>query len=325
MDIKKSTDITCLGVLLVDFFPLEIGRTYSEISAFRPVPGGAPANLAVAAARLGAKTAFIGKVGADPFGKWLADIIAKEGVDIRGMRFDPHVRTTINFIAQPDVNSYICFFYRNPGADTCLERSELDEELIRDSKAFHFDSLALTDEPSRSAAQSAAQSARQAGALVSFDVNYRPTLWKNPAEALAAIRPVLGMVDLLKMNLEELELLTGEKSLSSAQCILEQGPGLCIVTLGEQGSYFAIPGGSRLVPAYTVNTVDATGCGDAFLAGLLYRLVQEEPRRSKWSADFLREALQFANAVGALTSLTQGVIPALPFKAQVDEFIRNHP
>jgi fructokinase len=314
-------DIVCLGELLIDFFPSEVGRSLEKVSSFRPVPGGAPANVAVAAARLNRRSAFIGKVGQDDFGALLASVLAGEGVETAGLRFDPQVRTTINFLSQPDVNSYTCLFFRNPGADTCLRPDELDRDLISSAKAFHFGSLSLTDEPARSATSAAVQIAKMGGGLVSFDVNYRPTLWKNPSEARDVVMTILPEADLLKVNEGELRLLTGSNELASARQLVNLGPRFVMVTLGPQGCYFQTDQGGELVPAFDVATVDATGCGDAFVAGLLSRLVSEGDWRGLQSMARLRDMVRYANAVGALTALTQGVIPALPSAEQVEAFL----
>jgi fructokinase len=315
-------DIVCLGELLVDMFPAEVGRSLTEVSAFRPKPGGAPANVAVAAARLGARSAFIGKVGDDAFGHHLADILRHEGVEVCGMRFDRKARTGIAFIAMPDVNSCEILFYRNPGADMRLEPDELDRELLQTTCAFHFGSISLIQEPSRSATLEAARIARDAGALISFDVNYRPTLWKSPAEAYDKVMEIVPNVNLLKVNEAELKLLTGSQDLDAgSQSLLERGPDLCVVTLGPGGSFFRIAEGGEHIPAFVVDTVDATGCGDAFIAGLLCQLVAGGDWRESLSVTRMRQILRYANGVGALTSLAQGVIPALPTAASVDEFL----
>ncbi len=321
---EKTTDIVCLGELLVDMFPAEVGRSLVEVTAFRPVPGGAPANAAVAAARLGARSAFIGKVGDDAFGHHLAGVLKREGVDVRGMRFDDHARTTMNIMAQPDAHSYDCLFYRNPGADILLRPEELDHSLLEGTHAFHFGSLSLTDEPSRSATLEAVRLARAAGALISFDVNYRPTLWSSPAEARARVMEVVPHVNLLKVNEAELALLAGSDDLDAAsQVLLGYGPELCVVTLGPDGSYFRAAAGGERVPGFAVHTVDATGCGDAFIAGLLWQLVAAGRWRERLTLEYLRRSLRYANAVGALTALTQGVIPSLPTAAQVDKFLQQ--
>lgn len=318
-------DIVCLGELLMDMFPAEVGRKLVDVSAFRPVPGGAPANVAVAAARLGARSAFIGKVGEDAFGHHLADVLDRQGVDTRGMRFDAEARTTVNFMAQPDVNSYVCLFYRNPGADTHLRPDELDHPLLQETCALHFGSLSLTDEPARSATLEAVCMAREAGALISFDVNYRPTLWSSPEEAYQQVIAVVPQVNLLKVNEAELALLAGSEDLERAsKALLQRGPELCVVTLGPDGSFFQTAEGGEHVPAFTVDTVDATGCGDAFIGALLCQLVVGVRWREQLTADRLRKHVRYANAAGALTALTQGVIPALPTAAQVDEFLSRY-
>jgi fructokinase len=318
-------DIVCLGELLVDMFPAEVGRSLVEVSAFRPKPGGAPANVAVAARRLGARSAFIGKVGDDAFGHHLADILRQEGVDVRGMRYDQEARTGMAFIAMPDVNTYEILFYRNPGADMRLRTDELDRELLGRARAFHFGSLSLIQEPSRSATLEAAEIARQAGALISFDVNYRPLLWRGPEAAHERLMTIVPEVDLLKVNEIELEVLTGDSDPETASAqLLDLGPTLVVVTLGLEGSFFRVAEGAEHISAFPVETVDATGCGDAFIAGLLCQLVLGANWRDQLSVARMCEILRCANAVGALTALTQGVIPALPTADQVAEFLTQH-
>lgn len=320
-------DIVCLGELLVDMFPAELGRGLVEVTAFRPKPGGAPANAAVAAARLGADSAFVGKVGDDAFGHHLAAILEQEGVNIRGVRFDKEARTTMAFIAMPDENTAEFVFYRNPGADTRLRPDELDGRLLQATRAFHFGSLSLTHEPSRSAAVEAVRIAGEAGALISFDVNYRPSLWSSRAEAYERIMAVVPHVDLLKVNEVELELLTGAQDLDAgSRALLQYGPELVVVTLGPHGSFFRVAAGGEHVPAFVVDTVDATGCGDAFIAGLLCQLVVRVGGSWRDHLDPARlfTSLRYANAVGALTALTQGVIPALPTAGQVESFLAQY-
>ena len=318
-------DIVCLGELLVDMFPAELGRRLVEVSAFRPKPGGAPANAAVAAARLGARSAFIGKVGDEAFGHHLADVLRQECVEVRGMRFDEEARTGMAFIAMPDENTAEFVFYRNPGADMRLRPDELDRGLLQETRAFHFGSLSLIQEPSRSATLEAAKIAREAGALISFDANYRPTLWRGPDEARERILVTLPHANLLKVNEVELALLTGSQDLDAgSRSLLEQGLDLCVVTLGPDGSFFQVPKGGEHVPPFKVQTVDATGCGDAFIAGLLCQLVVGKDWRAQLSRARMRDILHYANAVGALTALTQGVIPALPTAEQVDRFIQEY-
>ena len=318
-------DIVTFGEILIDMFPAEIGRRLSEVSSFFPKPGGAPANVAVAAARLGKESAFIGKVGDDAFGHSLISVLRQNGVETRGMRVDARARTTLAFIAMPDENSAEYVFYRNPGADLCLRPDELDTELIGGAKALHCGSLSLVDEPARSAQYRAVEIARQNGAVISFDVNYRPSLWESKEKALEQIHTMIPLADILKVNESELELLTGSSDPQTGGAeLLKHGVKLVAITLGAYGSYFSSPVAQGYCPSFKVKTVDAIGCGDAFIAGLLSALVEPGHRRLALSEQELRVIFRYANAVGALTALTHGVIPALPSTDQVAEFLKQY-
>ncbi len=315
----KTLDLVCLGELLMDLFPAEIGRRLTDVSAFSPKAGGGAANTVVAAARLGAATAFIGQVGDDFFGHALADTLQREGVNTHGIRFDPEVRTTLAFIALPTPNTPEFIFYRNPGADQRLRAEELDRELLRSTRALMMNSIPLSAEPCRTAAFQAVQLARDAGALFVFDVNYRGTMWRSDAEALAQIERMLPHVDVFKANEGELALLTGSSDFErgSAQ-LLARGPKLVVVTHGAEGSYFHSATTSGFVPAFKVEAVDAVGCGDAFTGALIVQLV----RRGMENLDTqLKSILQYANAAGAITATRQGGIPALPTASEVEQFL----
>jgi len=317
-------DIICLGELLIDMFPAEVGRGMAEVYAFRPKPGGAPANAAVAAARLGAQSGFVGKVGEDTFGRYLEEVLRNEGVNTQGIQFDLQARTTLVFIAMPDVHTAEFVFYRNPGADMLLKPEELPVDLLRSTRCLHFGSLSLIDEPIHSAILRATELARESGALISFDVNYRPALWSSPEAAAQRVKQVLPLVDLVKVNETELELITGQADLQKgAETLLAYGPKLCVATLGAKGSFFHNGHRHDFIPGFEVETVDATGCGDAFIAGLLTQVVANEIPLQDIPADQLTHTLRYANAVGALTALTQGVIPALPTRVQVEEYLKQ--
>ena len=315
-------DIVTLGELLIDMFPAEIGRRLVEVSAFNPKPGGAPANVAVAAKRLGSNSAFIGKVGNDAFGHFLRDTLANEGVETKGMRLDDKTRTTLVFVALIDENTPEFIFYRNPGADMMLRADELDQGLLQQAKVLHFGSISLINEPSRSATFEAVRIAREAGALISFDVNYRPSLWPNPDDAYNMMMTMLPQANLVKVNENELALLSGSSDLEAgSHALLQHGTEICVVTLGPDGSFFNTAQGHGQVSGYNVDTVDAVGCGDAFTAGLLTQLVNRGNWRDRLSPDQLNKILRHANAVGALTATKQGVIPALPSAGEVEEFL----
>jgi fructokinase len=323
-------DIVTLGELILDMFASEAGKDFQSVAAFIPVAGGAPANVAVAASRLGARAAFIGKVGEDAFGRRLEAVLKGYGVETRGMRFDRQHRTTLNFMTIPDPNRTEMLFYRNPGADMLLTPDELDQRLLAGTAVYHFGSVSLAVEPCRSAALEGAAFARDSGALVSFDVNYRPGLWDSETHARAEIVEALPRADIVKVNEAELRLLAGTDD-APAGCgkILEWGPALCVATLGPHGSAWASARGAGSVPGFTVDVVDATGCGDAFMAALLVRLLSSlddasGSRRSRLEAlgkDTLVDALRWANAAGAFTARRKGVMTALPDAADVRQLI----
>lgn len=315
--------IVTLGEILIDMFPAEVGRPLTQVTAFHPKPGGAPANVAVAAHRLGADTAFMGKVGDDIFGHQLIDVLRQAGVETCGMRIDDEARTTMAIIAMPNENTAEFVFYRNPGADLQLRVDELETDLLKNTRALHIGSLSLVDEPARTATHTAVSTAKENGAFISFDVNYRPSLWRSPDEALTQIEAMIPRVDLVKVNEVELALLQGGEleTVVAIQNILAQGPTLCVLTRGPDGSYAQTAVTTVAVPSFPVKTVDATGCGDAFISALLFQLTQTTDWREQLTADKLKKALRFANAVGALTAQTQGVIPALPTAVQVEAFL----
>jgi fructokinase len=319
-------DIVCLGEALIDMFPAEIGRSLVEVSAFRPVPGGAPANVAVAAARLGARSAFIGKVGDDPFGHYLAELLQRQGVETRGMRFDSKARTGINFHAQADENNATHLFYRHPSADMRLRPDELEHELLQETRALAFGTISLMDQPVHDATMEALHIARGVGALIAFDVNYRESLWSEPAPARELVLSLLPLVDVLKINEAELLLLTGSSELASAtQRLVQYGPALCVVTLGPHGCFYRCGEQSGHVPGFAVQAIDATGCGDAFTASLLTQLVTgNEGWLTRLTPANLPHMLRRANAAGALTALKQGAFSAMPDADAVSAFVEQY-
>jgi fructokinase len=246
-------------------------------------------------------------------------------VDIRSMRYDPSTRTTLAFIAKPDAATSEYVFYRNPGADLQLSINDLDFDLLHTCRALHIGSLSLGAEPARSATHAAVQMVRAGGGLVSFDVNYRPSLWPSAARALEQIRTILPRVDLIKVNEEEAQLLTGSDNPEKAgMALLQSGPALVIMTHGARGSYYFTRADSAFIPAFSVEAVDATGCGDSFMGGLLNRLTLQTDWHSQLSSDTLRSAFRFASAVGALTATRTGAIPAMPYLAEVETFLDQY-
>jgi fructokinase len=323
-------EIVTLGELILDMFASESGKDFFSVTAFLPVAGGAPANVAVAASRLGAKSAFIGKVGEDQFGHRLERVLKGYGVDTSGMRYDARYRTTLNFMTVPDPHRTEMLFYRNPGADMLLEPGELDTALIERAAVYHFGSVSLAVEPCRSAALEGALCAKKAGALVSFDVNYRPGLWDSEARAMSEIAAAIPLADIVKVNETELRFIAGtDDTQKGCRAIVDRGPALCVATLGPVGSAWSTAAGVGSVAGFKVKAVDATGCGDAFMAALLVQVLaalggRRADRRARVEGlgeEILSHALRFANAAGALTARTRGVMNALPDAREVQKLL----
>ncbi|MGI6778568.1 MAG: PfkB family carbohydrate kinase [Acetivibrionales bacterium] len=307
-------DITVLGEILIDFTPA--GTSSQGNILFERNPGGAPANVAVCVARLGGKAGFIGKVGKDMFGHFLSSVLKDNGVLTSGLKFANNVNTTLAFV-QLDENGDRSFsFYRNPGADTALEPSEIDYSLIKDSKVFHFGSLSLTDEPARSATHAALEFAKENGCIISYDPNLRPPLWKDMEFAKKQIESVMGYCDILKISEEEMEFLTGEKCLEKGTAAIhgKYRTPLILVTRGAEGSYYRLGDFTGNKPTFKeFKPVDTTGAGDSFLGGFLYSMLSRGiDDLQKLDVKVLEDLLVFANAAASLCVTKKGAIPAMP-------------
>jgi len=305
-------DITALGEVLVDFTPS--GTSDQGNRLFESNPGGAPANVLAAAAKLGKKTAFIGKVGDDPFGTILLETLKRCGIDTQGIIVSQEAHTTLAFVHLDEAGERSFSFYRKPGADMTLKSEEVDGERIRRSKIFHFGSISMTHEPSRTATISALAQAKSGGSLVSFDPNLRRPLWDDLSQARASMMEGLSYADVVKLSEEELEFIVGTKDLErGSQYIADTyDVKLVLVTLGEKGCFYRFGPDTGEVPGFQVSTVDTTGAGDAFFGGMLVRLLEKGGRLEQISVTEMEGMIAFANAAGALATTKKGAIPAMP-------------
>lgn len=302
-------DLTTIGEILIDL--TQTGRNEQNVPLFAANPGGAPANAAVAAAKLGAQTAFIGKTGRDGFGSYLAEALAENGVLTTGLCTD-EAPTTMAVVTLSETGERSFRFVR--GADAKLAPEDVNLSLLDDSKVLHFGSVSLTEGTARSATIYAAREMRARGKLVSYDPNYRDTLWKSEEEAVEWMRAPLPYVDLIKLSEEELPLLTGTNDPQVGSRHLEaQGISLVLVTLGSKGAFYRFQGKTGLVPPYPVKVVDTNGAGDTFLGALMSKLAArgEHPLEGL-TIEELEEALAFANRAAAITCSRSGAIPAMP-------------
>lgn len=323
-----SPELVALGEVLIDF--TQAGLSPNGQALFERNAGGAPANVAVQAARLGMSAQFVGKVGADMHGDFLRRSLQERGVDVSSVVPDPEAFTTLAFVeVDPRTAERSFSFARKPGADTRLSPAEVPEQAIRDCRVLHVGSLSLTDEPARAATLHAVDLARQAGALISYDPNYRASLWSSEHEAVEQMAVLLSRADLVKINEDEALLLCGTSSPEvAAQYILDRGVALVAVTLGSQGALVATRAESVLVPACPCQARDATGAGDSFWGALLFQLVHEQGvRKASELAVLSHEALlcagSFACAAASCCVERPGGIPAMPDMHEVlDRFAR---
>lgn len=310
-------DVVCFGELLIDFVALESGVTVGEASGFEKAPGGAPANVAVAVRRLGHQSAFLGQVGDDPFGRFLADVLGAEGIDITGLRFSEKARTMLAFVALGVDGERSFNFYRHPSADMLMTPDDVATEVIDSAKIFHFGSITLINEPSRSATLKAVEYARDAGLIISYDPNLRLALWDDVVSAREGMMLGMQYAQIIKISEEELDFLT-DGDISE---LWGEHTQVILVTAGDKGSkaYFRDDGGIKSVnhAGYQVTPIDTTGAGDGFMAGVLSYIL-EHPDEYRQN---LTDMLCFANGVGALATINRGAIPALPSRTQVDDFI----
>ena len=309
--------VICLGEALIDFVADVHGVSLEECPGFRKAAGGAPANVAVGVSRLGQTAAFVGKVGEDPFGRFLEHTLAENGVDTSPMRFDDQARTGLAFVSLLENGERDFVFYRHPSADMRLRPEEVPAGLFHEARVLQFGSISLITEPSRSATIAAAAAARAAGCLLSYDPNLRLPLWPSAEAARAEIMPAMSVAHVVKISAEEAEFLYGGPPGAFARELLRLGPRLVCVTHGAEGSEAFFAGGAVRTAGFEVPVVDTTGAGDGYVAGLLVWLVERGSLDALTEAD-LAAAGRFANAAGALTCTRKGAIPSLPERAAVD-------
>lgn len=320
----------CLGELLIDFVSTLNGVTLRDAPGFEKAPGGAPANVAVSLSKLGIETYFIGKIGKDAFGDFLRMTLDKYGVKTNYLTTTTKAKTTLAFVSLTEEGERDFVFYRDPGADMLLDQSDIIDLIFSGSGVFHFGSITMTHEPSNSATFKAIQLARKYGYLVSFDPNLRPALWKTLDEAREKMRLGMELSDVVKLNEEEAMFIAETNTVEEAIRYLQRSYNLAlvIITLGKEGSILVHQEKSLRVEGFPVHAVDTTGAGDGFVAGLissLYMFWNDLRERKSIPDDTLRYAGRRANAVGALTTLKKGAIPALPTQEEVEIFIEENP
>lgn len=312
-------DVVAMGELLIDFTCQSIDDDGYPIMAAHP--GGAPANFLAALAKYGAKTALLGKVGNDTFGKMLSGTLKKVGIDTRGLIMSEDVFTTLAFVTLDETGNREFSFARKPGADTCITFEELNLSLIDEAKVFHFGTLSLTDEPALSTTVRAVAYAKSKGKLITYDPNLRKPLWRSMEEAREKMLWGLGQADVVKISDEEVRFLFGLGVQDGAKHILEHyGVKLVFVTCGAEGCFFKNANAEGMVSSLQgIKAVDTTGAGDIFGGSAVWKLLSTGISPERLEEKQLQEVVTFACTAAGLSVTRFGGISSVPEYAQVLE------
>lgn len=317
----KKYDVIALGELLIDF--TMNGQSEQGNNMFEACPGGAPCNVLALLNKMGKKTAFIGKVGKDQFGTLLRDTITEAGIDASNLMVDENVNTTLAFVHTfPDGDREFSF-YRNPGADMMLTADEVNPEVVKDTKVFHFGTLSMTHEGVREATKKAVETAKANGCLVSFDPNLRPPLWSSLDLAKEQMEYGFGKCDILKISDNEIQFVSGKEDYDEGIAYLQETYNipLILLTMGKDGSRAYYKGMRVERPGFSVKAIETTGAGDTFCGSSLNYLVDYD--FENLTEEQLGEMLTFANAAAALVTTKKGAIKAMPVKEEVLELIQK--
>lgn len=317
----KKYDVIALGELLIDF--TMNGQSEQGNNMFEACPGGAPCNVLALLNKMGKKTAFIGKVGKDQFGTLLRETITEAGIDASNLVVDENVNTTLAFVHTfPDGDREFSF-YRNPGADMMLTADEVNPEVVKDTKIFHFGTLSMTHDGVREATKKAVETANENGCLVSFDPNLRPPLWSSLDLAKEQMEYGFGKCDILKISDNEIQFVSGKEDYDEGIAYLQEKYNipLILLTMGKDGSRAYYKGMRVERPGFSVKAIETTGAGDTFCGSSLNYLVEHD--FDNLTEEQLGEMLTFANAAAALVTTKKGAIKAMPVKEEVLELIRK--
>jgi fructokinase len=318
---KQNYDVVALGELLIDF--TEAGYSEQGNPLWEANPGGAPCNVLAMLQKLGRKTAFLGKVGSDVYGRQLRQVVSNAGVDLRGLLDDPEVHTTLAVVHKLPNGDRDFSFYRNPGADMMLRADELDGELLDGCRIFHFGTLSMTHDGVRAATKTAVARAKAAGALISFDPNLRPPLWPSLEAAREQMLWGLGQCDILKISDNEVEFLVGTTDYEAgAKTLLAMFPNIRLlnVTCGPDGSWSFCCGQRVFVPSFKLGgTIETTGAGDTFCACVLHNVLEHSAEDRDEAS--LRDMLRFANAAAYLVTTKRGAIRSMPELRDVEAIL----
>ncbi|HIT73703.1 MAG TPA: carbohydrate kinase [Candidatus Fimicola cottocaccae] len=308
---NKKIDVAVLGEILIDFTYQGLSKNNQKL--FAQNAGGAPANAAVVISKLGGKSAFIGKAGDDMHGHFLKNVLENENVNTEGFVIDDKYFTTLAFVDLNEKGERTFSFARKHSADIMLDKDDINMDIIENTQIFHVGSLSLTDEPSKGATYFAVEKAKENGATISYDPNYRSSLWKNEYEAKETMRSMIEYADVMKISDEETALLTDFAEPEKAgKFLVNKGVKIAVVTLGGDGACVCTKHGVKIVSGFKSNVVDTTGAGDSFWGGFLYKLSQSGKNPDEVTLDEACEFARFGNAVASICVEGFGAIPSMP-------------
>ncbi|CAN7366408.1 carbohydrate kinase [Paenibacillus sp. LjRoot153] len=311
-----------IGEALIDFIPLETGIELKHVSGFQKAAGGAPANVACTVAKLGAKSAFIGKLGLDAFGDSLIETMESVGVETRYVFRTAEANTALAFVSLKADGNRDFSFYRNPSADMLLAQEDIGEQWFTEGDILHFCSVDLIEAPVKYAHLKAIQTVKQNGGIVSFDPNVRLPLWNDKEECRKTIQYFIPLSHLIKISDEELSFITGIDDVEEAISSLFVGDVEHVIyTRGADGAVWYTKTERIPVTGHRIRAVDTTGAGDSFIGAVLFQLSKENLKISDVSNEQKMKILSFANATAALTTTRHGAIPALPSFEEVNSFL----
>lgn len=318
---ERLYDVTAMGEMLIDF--TLNGQSEQGNHLFEACPGGAPCNVLAMLNKLGRKTAFIGKVGEDQFGRLLKGTIDELGIETKGLILDKEIHTTLAFVHTfPDGDREFSF-YRKPGADMRLTEEEVDYDLIRQSRIFHFGTLSMTDEPVRSATKKALEVAKEAGCLITFDPNLRPPLWNSLDEAKKQMEYGFQYCDMLKISDNEIQFVSGKEDYDEGICYLQDKYNIPLIflTMGKDGSraYYKDIRVER--KGFQVKAIETTGAGDTFCGCSIHGLLTHG--LEGLTEEILGDMLTYANAGAALITMKKGAIRSMPEPENITKLIEE--
>lgn len=308
--------LIAIGEALIDFIPESAGSAIKDVNAFLPAVGGAPANVCGAFTKLGGKSEMITQLGMDGFGDKILDAFKEAGIGSSYVKRTDTANTSLAFVALKEDGNREFSFYRNPGADMLFRAKDVQKEWFQDAYALHFCSVSLGDFPMKEAHCIAIQYALENDAVISFDPNLRPALWKDSAEMIATVKEFIPLADIVKISDEELEAITGETSIEAAlENLFTDRVKLVIYTEGSAGARAFTKKASAVAECMKVKAVDTTGAGDGFIGAFLWCLHRDGVTAEtieELSEEKLEEYLKFANVFCGISVQKKGAIPSYP-------------